>query len=74
MGVARALRPTDAAGTAGTAAHRYRFAADVRAEVVRRKRARRLIDYDDLLTLRRDALTDPDTGPAAVERVRCPGR
>ena len=62
-----ALRPTDAAGTA---AHRYRFAADVRAEVVRRKRARRLIDYDDLLTLLRDALTDPDTGPAAVERVR----
>jgi exodeoxyribonuclease V beta subunit len=62
-----ALRPTDATGPAE---HRYRFAADVRAEVVRRKRARRLIDYDDLLTLLRDALTDPRTGPAAVDRVR----
>ncbi|EYR64574.1 ATPase AAA [Actinotalea ferrariae CF5-4] len=61
------LRPTDATGTAD---HRYRFAADVRAEIVRRKRARRLIDYDDLLTLLRDALTHPQTGPAAVERVR----
>ncbi|MBC7290575.1 MAG: UvrD-helicase domain-containing protein [Actinotalea sp.] len=61
------LRPTD--GT-GPAEHRRRFAADVRAEVVRRKRARRLIDYDDLLTLLRDALTDPQTGPAAVDRIR----
>ncbi|WP_225755670.1 UvrD-helicase domain-containing protein [Actinotalea sp. Marseille-Q4924] len=61
------LRPTEATGVAE---HRLRFAAGVRAEVVRRKRARRLIDYDDLLTLLRDALTDPQTGPAAVERVR----
>ena len=29
-----------------------------------------MLDYDDLLVLLRDALTDPETGPAAAERVR----
>ena len=29
-----------------------------------------MLDYDDLLVLLRDALTDPVTGPAAAERVR----
>jgi len=50
--------------------HRYAFARDVVAEVRRRKRARRLLDYDDLLTRLRDALADPVGGPAAAERVR----
>ncbi|MDD9206506.1 UvrD-helicase domain-containing protein, partial [Georgenia sp. 10Sc9-8] len=52
------------------AGHRYAFARDVAAEVRRRKRTRRLLDYDDLLTLLRDALTEPRHGPAAAERVR----
>ncbi|UNX55079.1 UvrD-helicase domain-containing protein [Georgenia sp. TF02-10] len=64
-----ALEPTDAPPTS-LAGHRYAFARDARAEVLRRKRARRLLDYDDLLVLLRDALTDPDHGPAAAGRVR----
>ncbi|GAA1635246.1 UvrD-helicase domain-containing protein [Georgenia ruanii] len=52
------------------AGHRYAFARDVAGEVRRRKRERRLLDYDDLLVLLRDALTDPAHGPAAAERVR----
>lgn len=64
-----ALEPADA--EPGTPAwHRVRFAEAVRAEVERRKRTRRVLDYDDLLTLLRDALTDPVTGAAAAERVR----
>lgn len=50
--------------------HRYAFARDVVAEVRRRKRVRRLLDYDDLLTRLRDALADPEGGQAAAERVR----
>jgi exodeoxyribonuclease V beta subunit len=50
--------------------HRYAFARDVVAEVAQRKRVRRLLDYDDLLVLLRDALTDPQQGAAAAERVR----
>ncbi|HKG50147.1 MAG TPA: UvrD-helicase domain-containing protein [Actinomycetales bacterium] len=50
--------------------HRYAFARDVVAEVQHRKRVRRLLDYDDLLVLLRDALTDKEHGPAAAERVR----
>ena len=52
------------------AQHRHRFAAAVRAEVQHRKRTRRVLHYDDLLTLLRDALIHPQTGPDAVERVR----
>ncbi len=52
------------------AGHRYAFARDVVAEVHRRKRERRLLDYDDLLTRLRDALADVEGGPAAAERVR----
>ncbi len=63
------LRPDDAEPDS-PAAHQYRFAAAVRAELVRRKRDRRILDYDDLLVLLRDALVHPVTGPAAVERVR----
>ncbi len=50
--------------------HRYALAHAVREEVLRRKRRRRLLDYDDLLTLLRDALTDPDHGATAARRVR----
>ncbi|MGZ8751012.1 MAG: UvrD-helicase domain-containing protein, partial [Pseudonocardia sp.] len=52
------------------AASRTRLAAAVRREVAQRKRARRLLDYDDLLTGLRDALTDPERGPAARARIR----
>ncbi|PFG39544.1 exodeoxyribonuclease V beta subunit [Georgenia soli] len=52
------------------AGHRYAFARDALAEVLRRKRERHLMDYDDLLVLLRDALTHPEHGPAAAERVR----
>ncbi|MFS0706211.1 UvrD-helicase domain-containing protein, partial [Cellulomonas sp. 179-A 9B4 NHS] len=54
--------------------HRFRLARAVRRELVRRKRAGRLVDYDDLLVLLRDALTDPVTGPDAAARVRAPYR
>jgi len=52
------------------AAHRVRFAAAVREEVTRRKRAARRRDFNDLQVLLRDALTDPSFGPAAAERIR----
>jgi exodeoxyribonuclease V beta subunit len=48
----------------------YALAVAARAEVDRRKRQRRLRDYDDLLTGLRDALADPERGPLAQERVR----
>jgi exodeoxyribonuclease V beta subunit len=55
----------------GTPGHeRHQLALDARVELDRRKRARRLLDYDDLLRQLRDALTDPRRGPAAVARVR----
>lgn len=54
--------------------HRVRLARAVRRETVRRRRAAHVVDYDDLLTLLRDALTDPTTGPAAAARVRAPYR
>jgi len=56
----RGTRPGDAFGLATAA----------RAELHRRKRSLRVLDYDDLLVLLRDALTDPDTGAAAAQRVR----
>ncbi len=49
---------------------RRRLAETVRAEVDRRKRTRRLMDYDDLLVHLRDALADPETGADACARVR----
>ncbi|HJU97015.1 MAG TPA: UvrD-helicase domain-containing protein, partial [Jiangellaceae bacterium] len=49
---------------------RYRIAADTVREVSRRKRTRRLLDYDDLVSRLDEALRDPVRGPAAVERVR----
>ncbi|MDM7853666.1 UvrD-helicase domain-containing protein [Cellulomonas alba] len=63
------LEPEDApADTPGQL--RYGLAAAARAEFVRRKRAQRVLDYDDLLVVLRDALADPATGAAAAARVR----
>ena len=61
-----AHEPTDDAA----AYQRYGLAVAVRREVDARKRARRLLDYDDLLTRLRDALVDPARGAAARDRVR----
>ncbi|WP_205709381.1 UvrD-helicase domain-containing protein [Kineococcus siccus] len=49
---------------------RVRFAAKVRAEVESRKQAGRVVSFDDLLGLLRDALAADVTGPAACERLR----
>jgi exodeoxyribonuclease V beta subunit len=55
----------------GTAAQlRFGLAQAVRHTVDARKRTLRLLDYDDLLTRLRDALTDPARGREAVERIR----
>lgn len=51
-------------------ATRVAFAQAVRAEVTRRRRARRLLTYDDLVLRLRDALTDPYTGELACRRLR----
>ncbi|WP_136519353.1 UvrD-helicase domain-containing protein [Cellulomonas telluris] len=70
---AAALAPDDAEpGTPPD--HRVRLARAVRRTLLRRKRAGRLVDYDDLLVLLRDALTDPATGRDAAARVRAPYR
>ncbi|MGH3368039.1 MAG: UvrD-helicase domain-containing protein [Nocardioidaceae bacterium] len=52
------------------AAVRYGFAARAREAVAQRKRAMRVMDYDDLLVHLRDALSDPETGEDACARVR----
>lgn len=70
---AAVLAPDDApAGTPPE--HRVRLARAVRREIVRRRRAAHVVDYDDLLTLLQAALTDPATGAAAAARVRAPYR
>ena len=51
-------------------AERVAFATAVRREVERRKRVANLFTYDDMLTRLRDALADPEQGPAAVGRLR----
>ena len=63
------LVPADAP-SGSSAQLRYRLASDTNQEVYRRKRARHLLDYDDLVSRLDDALRDPVRGPAAVERVR----
>ncbi|MGH3570104.1 MAG: UvrD-helicase domain-containing protein, partial [Pseudonocardia sp.] len=56
---------------AGSAAQvRQSFAVAVRAEVHRRKRARGLYTYDDMLTRLAGTLTDPARGPVACARLR----
>ena len=49
---------------------RLRLANAVRAEVDRRKRAAKIITYDDLLTRLVATLDDPERGPAACARLR----
>ncbi len=49
---------------------RVRLAQAVRDEVDRRKRLRRILGYDDLLTRLQTTLADPHTGPAAKMRLR----
>jgi len=63
------LAPADA-GPDSPAGQRYRLAQAVRSHVLRRKREQRLLDYDDMLTRLRDALTDPGRGPTARQRLR----
>jgi len=63
------LEPT-AAEPGSEAGQRIGLATAVRREVDRRKRQRRLLDYDDLLSRLRDALTDRSRGAAAQERIR----
>ena len=58
------------AGATGAAAVRHAFATAVRGEVERRKRARGLHTYDDLVTRLHDALADPVRGAAARLRSR----
>jgi exodeoxyribonuclease V beta subunit len=49
---------------------RVELAGLVRAELARRKRQRRVLSYDDLLTQLRDALVDPDEGSRAASALR----
>jgi exodeoxyribonuclease V beta subunit len=63
------LAPADA-DPESAAGQRYRMAVAARDEVERRKRQRRLVDFDDLLTRLRTALVDPETGEAAQQRIR----
>ena len=64
-----APEPGDEQGR-GDAAERVAFAAEVRAEVERRKLAGRLLSYDDMLTRLRNALADPRYGETAAQRLR----
>ena len=63
------LVPADAP-SGSSAQLRYALASDAYTAVHRRKRTRRLLDYDDLVSRLDDALRDPVRGTAAVERVR----
>ena len=60
------LAPDDSSASG----ERVAFGTAVRNEVERRKRASKLFTYDDMLTRLRDALADPDRGPAAADRLR----
>ena len=53
----------------GVPARRRRAAEAVRREVEIRKRRTGLVDYDDWLSLLRDALADPTSGAVACDRV-----
>ncbi|ATL67620.1 AAA family ATPase [Nocardia terpenica] len=52
------------------ASERVAFAAEVRAEVERRKRLSGIRDFDDLLVLLHDVLADPVHGERACRRIR----
>ncbi len=49
---------------------RRRFAKAVREEIDRRKRALKILTYDDVLIRLRDTLIEPQRGPAACARLR----
>ncbi|GAB3344644.1 UvrD-helicase domain-containing protein [Modestobacter lapidis] len=53
----------------GVPGRRRKAAQAVRREVERRKRRLGLVDYDDWLSLLRDALADPASGAVACDRV-----
>ncbi len=59
-----------AADPGSAAGQRVGIATAARAEVERRKRAMGVRDFDDLLVMLRDTLTDPTSGAAACERIR----
>lgn len=63
---AATLEPADAL-PGSRARDAYGLAVAARAELLRRKRAQHVLDYDDLLVLLRDALTE---NPVAAQRVR----
>ncbi len=63
------LEPADA-DPASPAGQRVGLARAAVRELDRRKRAARLRDYDDLLTLLCAVLSDPDRGPGACRRLR----
>ncbi len=65
-----AVLEPDSASQDSLPGQRVAFAREVVAEMARRKRERRLLDYDDLLVLLRDALVDPRAGEQAARRVR----
>jgi len=64
-----AIEPVPERGDRSPAATRARLAATVVEELAERKRQRRLMTYDDLLTRLHDVLVDEDGGPTA-ERLR----
>jgi exodeoxyribonuclease V beta subunit len=63
------LVPQGAQGDS-VAGQRVSFAEAARSELVSRKRLTGIRDFNDMLVLLRDALADPDSGPAACARVR----
>ncbi len=65
------IQPADVgAGDHAADISRVGFAKAVRLEVERRRRARRLVTFDDLVMRLDASLCDPVTGPAACERLR----
>jgi exodeoxyribonuclease V beta subunit len=70
VGDPQAILVPDDAPEGSAAQLRYALARAAYQEVYRRKRIRRLLDYDDLVSRLVDALRDPVRGAAAVERVR----
>lgn len=64
------LAPEESDRSDPRSAERVAFVREVQREVERRKRARRLFTYDDMLTRLRDALIDPDRGEQAAQRLR----
>jgi exodeoxyribonuclease V beta subunit len=66
----QAVLVPDETDAVDTPALRRRFASAVRAEVDRRKRERRILGFDDLLTRLQQTLADSRSGPSAAARLR----